>query len=125
MSGGPRLLAGGPDLVAWGTACMARQSLPLSRPMMQRLRVAFGDKGSVREVCANGLRQLRALSARERRKLYSRVQGICLWQRIEILEASTAPSRASHPVVSHVQPPNHSAPALLIWLRTFQRSCTR
>ena len=81
-------------------------------------------QGSVRKVCANGLRQLRALSARERRKLHSRVQGIRLRQCIEILDASTAPSRASHPVVNHVQPPDHSTPALLIWLRTFQRSCT-
>ena len=153
------------DVSHYAGHCMARQPPPLSRPMMQRLRVAFGDtmeayivqwkriwwilcsvcistlwiqrnqvvheqlqlslQGSVREVCANGLRQLRALSARERRKLHSRVQGIRLWQCIEILDASTVPSRASHPVVSHVQPPNHSTPALLIWLRTFQRSCTR
>ena len=102
------------------SVCISTLWIQRNRVVHEHLQLSL--QGSVRKVCANGLRQLRALSARERRKLHSRVQGIRLWQCIEILDASTAPSRASHPVVSHVRPPDHSTPALL---RTFQRSCTR
>ena len=85
-------------------------SVCISTRWTQRNRVVHEQQqlsllGSVREFCSNGLRQLRALSARERRTLHSRVQGIRLWQCIELLDDTTAPSRASHHAVSHVQPP--------------------
>uniref|UniRef100_M4BC69 RxLR effector candidate protein n=1 Tax=Hyaloperonospora arabidopsidis (strain Emoy2) TaxID=559515 RepID=M4BC69_HYAAE len=45
-----------------------------------------------------------------------------LMQYIETL--TIPPSRASATAVSHVQPPDHSTPALLIGLRTLHTSCT-
>ena len=104
------------------SVCISTLWIQRNRAVHEQQRLSL--QGSVLEFSSNGLRQLRALSARERRTLHSRVQGIRLWQCIELLADTTAPSRASHHVVSHVQPPGNSTPALLIWLRTFQRSCS-
>ena len=104
------------------SVCISTLWIQRNRAVHEQQRLSL--QGSVLEFSSNGLRQLRALSARERRTLHSRVQGIRLWQCIELLDDTTAPSRASHHVVSHVQPPGNSTPALLIWLRTFQRSCS-
>ena len=104
--------------MGYGIRGMGRCSIAVIRDDDHRLPTELA-RGS-----AMLTRLRRALSARERRTLHSRVQGIRLWQYIEIFDTSTAPFRSPYHVVSHVQPPGHSTPALLIWLRTFQKSCS-
>ncbi|TDH68627.1 uncharacterized protein CCR75_003565 [Bremia lactucae] len=116
-------------IVQWKRIWWILCSVCISTLWIQRNRVVHERQqlsllGSVQEFFSNGLRQLRALSARERRTLPSRVQGIRLWQCIELLGEIIVLSRASHQVASHVQPPGISTLALLIWLRTFQKSCS-
>jgi hypothetical protein len=93
---------------------------------IQRNRVVFHQEEitadrSAQEFWATGLRQLRALSKRERRSSDRQIQGARLHLCQQELEH--APREQSPQVRSPEQPPDqHTAPALLSRLRNYQTS---